>query len=83
MMAGRGGQTSISGEQRSIEGFRERDVHGVNSREVVSQIPDPRPKQIVLVSVQRKVGEVSLAGNGVPAFLLKPRLQPHAADLPS
>jgi hypothetical protein len=58
-MTWRSCQTSVAGEQRSIERFGEGDVDGIVGREISSQIPHARQKEIVRISAQRKVGEIS------------------------
>jgi hypothetical protein len=59
MMAGRSGKTSVAGNQRSVKHFGEGNVHGVVGREIVPQIPDARQKEVMRISAQRKVSEVS------------------------
>ena len=61
----------------SVEHFGQSDVRGVIGREIIPQVPDARQKEIVWISVQGKVSEVSeshaaaldvdLAVCGVPA----------------
>jgi transposase len=58
MMAGRGGEASITREQRSVERLGEGDVDGVVSREIVPQIPDARQKEIMRISVHGKIREI-------------------------
>ncbi len=62
MMAGRGGEASVAREQRSVERFGKGYVDGVIGRQVVSQIPDARQKEIMRVSVQRKIREIGESG---------------------
>jgi hypothetical protein len=58
MMAGRSSETFVASEQRNVERFSESNVDGVIGREIIPQIPDARQKEIVWVSVHRKVREV-------------------------
>src|ERR1700722_6002084 len=58
MVARRGGETLIAGEQRSVERFGKGYVDGIIGREIVPQIPDPPQKEIVRISVQGKIREV-------------------------
>ena len=58
MVAGRSSETFVAGEQWRIERFGQGDINGVIGREIIPQIPDARQKEIVWVSVHRKVCEV-------------------------
>ena len=81
MVAGRSSETFVAGEQWRIERFGQGDIHGVIGREIIPQIPHPRQKEIVWISVQRKVSEVSknhaaaldiyLAVRSIPANYLR------------
>jgi hypothetical protein len=57
MMAGRSSEAFVASEQWSVERFSESNVDGVIGSEIVPQIPDPRQKEIVRISVQGKVRE--------------------------
>ncbi len=81
MMAARGGEAPVAGEQGRVERFGEGDVGGVMGREVVPKLPDARKQEIVGISTQREVGEVGeshaparsvdLAGGRIPAEQLR------------
>ena len=58
-MTWRSCQTSVAGEQRSIERFGEGDVDGIVGREISPQTPHARQKEIMRISAQRKVSEIS------------------------
>ena len=58
MVPGRGGEALVARQQRRVERFGKGDVDGIIGGEIVSQIPDPRQKEIMRVSAERKVGEV-------------------------
>jgi hypothetical protein len=59
MMARRSGETPIAREQRSVERFGKGDVDGVIGREIIPQSPDAWQKEIVRVSVQGKIRDMS------------------------
>jgi hypothetical protein len=58
MVAGRSGETFVAGEQWRIERFGQGDINGVIGGEIIPQIPDSGQKEIVWISVHRKVSEV-------------------------
>ncbi len=58
MMAARRGETFVAREQRSVEGFGKSHVDSIVRGEIVPQIPDPRQKEIVRISVDGKVREI-------------------------
>ena len=58
MMASRSGETPVARKQRSVERFGKGDGDGIRGGEIVSQIPDPRQKEIMRVSAEGKVSEV-------------------------
>ena len=58
-MTGGGGKASVTREQRRVEHLGEGHIHRLVGRQVIPQFPYPRQKEIVRISVQTKIGEVS------------------------
>ena len=52
------GHTPIACQQRYIEHGREGDVNRVIRRQIASQLPDARQKDVMSIPAQRKVGEI-------------------------
>lgn len=57
-MTWRSGQALVSRQQWRIEQLCQRDIDGVISREVVSQAPHARQKEIVRVAMQWQIGKI-------------------------
>jgi len=57
-MPGRTGEVAVTGPERRVERFCERDVNSIIGRQIVPQFPDARQKEIVRIPEQRKIGQV-------------------------
>lgn len=79
-MAGGCGQTTVARQQRRVEHLGQRDIRCVIGRQIVSQFPKARQKEIMRVSPQRKVREVGERRTSAPASAIRCVAPDHLCD---
>ena len=67
-MPSRGGKPSIACQERGVERFREGYVHGVAGGQVFAQLPNARQKEVMWISVQRKLSQIGESCLPAPGF---------------